>query len=101
MEATFRSDVHGHTEQGFEILLQADHVEQAAVRLPFHQEIQVTLLGCLAPSHGAIHTDASGTMPPRQLEDRRALLAALTVEGHHMHPYSPRLGGSFASRNRA
>jgi hypothetical protein len=51
------------------------------------------LLCRLAPSHGAVHTDASGTMPPRQVEDRRALLVTQVVEGHHTHSILPDLGG--------
>jgi hypothetical protein len=48
VEAAFGADVHGHPEQIFKVLFEAHHVQQAALRLPLDEEVQVVAIASLA-----------------------------------------------------
>ncbi|SPF43978.1 hypothetical protein SBA4_3150013 [Candidatus Sulfopaludibacter sp. SbA4] len=50
--------------------------------------VQVARVRSLPTCHGTVHPDASGPVPPGQIEDCRAFLQPQIVQGHHMHLYS-------------
>jgi len=91
MQPLFRANVHLHSEQVLEVLLESDDVEQTSIRFPFDEQIQVALACRVAASDRTIDPNLPRAVASRQIEDSGTLLMAKIVQGHHMQLHFPQL----------
>src|ERR1035437_1021039 len=89
MESACGADINRAPKQVFEVLFEAHDIEQAAIRLPFHQQVQIALIGGLAPRHRAVHPDAPGAVLARKVQNRRLLVVPQILQREHVPLYSP------------
>jgi hypothetical protein len=89
MESAFGADINRAPKQVFEVLFEAHDIEQATIRLPFHQQVQIALIGGLAPRHRTIHPDTPGAVLAHEVQNRRLLVVPQIFQREPVPLYSP------------